>query len=529
MQPTRAGAGVLEVEKVFKAFGATQALAGASLSVHAGEVHVLLGENGSGKSTLAKIIAGIHRMDAGRLCINGRPTTINDARQSREIGVAIVFQELSLAPDLSVVDNLFLGRENAAHPFSFVRRSKEARAGRETLRRLDIDIALDRKVNTLTMARKQMLEVAKALLQQPVIMILDEPSSMLTEKEKTHLFEVVKRLREDGVAILYVTHHLREVAEIGDRVSVMRDGEVVVTHDVTEDLTEARLLELLTGRNVSTMVERVSPDAATPIIDIENLVTDGEREGVSLRVNPGEIVGLYGVVGCGREELGRALVGLARTRSGSMRLRGHPYQPRSPAHALSLGVGYLPMDRKENGILPERTIRENLHLSNLHAFARAGFLSQHSERDSALRQLRQLGVKYESAAHPIISLSGGNQQRVLFGRAIGRGPGLLVLEDPTAGIDMGAKLDLYRQMKEWAAQGIAFLWLSSDVVETLTLCHRVYAMYDGHIVGEFVEPSLDDEEALLAGVLGRKAAPSAGRAGNRTVGPEDVSGGARQP
>ena len=503
------GAAVLEAENVVKAFGATPALAGASLSVRAGEIHVLLGENGSGKSTLAKIVAGIHQMDAGRILINGQQITIHDAHQSRELGVAIVFQELSLAPDLSVADNLFLGRENAAHPFAFVRRSEEARACREVLRRLDIDIALDRKVNTLSMARKQMLEVAKALLQQPVIMILDEPSSMLTEKEKAHLFEVIERLREDGVAILYVTHHLPEVAEIGDRVSVMRDGEVVVTLNVTEDLTEAHLLELLTGRSISAMVERVTPDAATPIVDIENVVMDGRREGVSLRVHPGEIVGLYGIVGCGREELGRALIGLTRPKSGSIRLRGRPYHPRSPAHALSLGVGYLPTDRKETGILPERTIRENLNLSNLHAFASVGFLSRQSERDPALRQLAELGVKYESSEHPIISLSGGNQQKVLFGRAVGRGPGLLVLEDPTAGIDMGAKLDLYQQMKAWAADGIAFLWLSSDLVETLTLCHRVYAMYDGHIVGEFVEPTLDDEEAMLAGVLGRGAAPQA--------------------
>ena len=503
------GASVLEVRELQKSFGATRALAGASITVDAGEVHILLGENGSGKSTLAKIVAGIHAADDGAVLVNGEAAAIRDARASRALGIAIVFQELSLAPDLSVADNLFLGREGAAHPFAMLDRRGERKTCREVLDRLETTIHLDAPVRSLSIAQKQIIEVAKALLQQPLIMILDEPTATLTEREKEHLFAVIRRLRGEGVALLYITHHLREIQEIGDRVSVMRDGEVVVTTDITPDLTELRLLELLTGRVMSTDVARVAPENAQTALRVDDLHTEDGCRGVSLHVRPGEIVGLYGVVGCGREGVARALVGLERPVSGSISLDGAPFTPHSPGNALAKGVGYLPVDRKENGILPERSIRENLNLSNLAALARGSVITPRGERGPTLARLKKLGVRFASAELPITSLSGGNQQKVLFGRATGPSPKLLVLEDPTAGIDMGAKLELYEQIKSWAAEGMCFLWLSSDLVETLMLCHRAYAMYDGRIVGEFDNPSLDDEEAILAGVLGRESSSPA--------------------
>ena len=497
---------VLEVRGLRKAFGATRALAGASIALEAGEVHVLLGENGSGKSTLAKIVAGIHAADGGEILVKGAPAALGDARASRTLGIAIVFQELSLAPELSVADNLFLGREDASHPFRVIDRRAERARCREVLDRLETEIDLDAPVRGLSIARKQIVEVAKALLQQPLIMILDEPTATLTEREKAHLFAVVRRLRAEGVALLYITHHLREVAEIGDRVSVMRDGEVVTTTAITPDLTERRLLELLTGREVATEIARSPPAVGAALLRIDDLHTEGGCRGVSLHVGPGEIVGLYGVVGCGREGVAQALAGLRRPSRGSMTFRGARFAPRSPRDALKKGVGYLPVDRKENGILPERPIRENLNLSNLAAFARLKCVDPRRERAPTLTHLARLGVRFGSPEHAITSLSGGNQQKVLFGRATGPGPDLLVLEDPTAGIDMGAKLELYGHLRTWAGAGMGFLWLSSDLVETLTLCHRVYAMYDGRIVGAFDAPTLEDEEAVLAGVLGREDA-----------------------
>jgi ribose transport system ATP-binding protein len=499
---------LLRVEGLSKSFGTTQALKDATLTLQAGEVHVLLGENGAGKSTLAKIIAGIYRSDRGNLYIDNRLVRINNTKTARKLGIATVFQELSLAVHLSAIDNLFLGWEKAPHPFAPLQRTQESQRGRQILDELAIDIPLHLPVSTLSVAQKQMLEIAKALLQQPRIFIMDEPTSTLTEREKILLFQLVNKLKNNGVAVLYVTHHLQEVFEIGTRVSAMLDGRVHTTVDVNKTLTESDLLGMLTGRNLSMTIARSMPQNTTTVLEVTDLHTPKGCAGVSLQVKQGEIVGVYGVVGCGRESLGRAIVGLVQPSSGTMRLAGQRYNPSQPKDALAKGVGYLPMDRKEAGILAKRPIRENLNLSNLRTFTRFGLLSHQQERSQTTQQLERLQVRYASAEAAITSLSGGNQQKVLFGRTIARMPQLLVLEDPTSGIDMGARLELYRQVQALAEQGMSVLLLSSDLLETTMLCHRLYVMYAGKIVDEFVEPTLEQQEQILAGVLGRQGARS---------------------
>ena len=493
----------LVVSGLAKAFGATQALNGASLELRAGEIHALLGENGSGKSTLAKILAGIHKADSGEIHIDGKPVAIADVADARQFGIAIVFQELSLLPDLSVTDNLNVGREAARFPLSPIRRRAERARCTASLRQLGLAIDPRRLVRHLSMAQKQMVEIAKALLLEPRILILDEPTSSLTEHEKVQLFDVVGRLREAGTSILYVTHHLREVLQIANHVSIMRDGGVIVSEPVTPATTEGRLLELLVARKLDMLGAGARRASDEPLLSVGALATPSCLDGVSLTVNRGEIVGLYGVVGCGRESVARALVGLEAPLAGSIALSGQRVAPSSPEAALRHGIGFLPADRAENGILPNRPIRENLNLCRLSGLARLGVIAGGRERQVTERGLSELGVKYASAELPITTLSGGNQQKVLFGRAVAAAPALLVLEDPTAGIDAGAKLELYGQIRGWAANGTGFLWLSSDVTETLTLCDRIYAMYDGRIVAELVAPTLADEDRLLSAVLGR--------------------------
>jgi ribose transport system ATP-binding protein len=466
----------------------------------------LLGENGAGKSTLAKIIAGIYPADAGNIVVDGQAIHPHSVKLARKLGIATVFQELSLAPHLSVLDNLFLGCEEGQHPFAWLHRSWEAQQCRSLLTELELDLPLDLPVSALTIAQKQMLEIAKALLRQPQILIMDEPTSTLTEREKSRLFTRLQTLKQQGVAILYVTHHLQEVLEVGTRVSAMMDGAVNATVDVTSTLTETQLLEMLTGRNLSLAIARPPQPTLPPLFTIEDLQTAAGCAGVNLEVRPGEIVGIYGVMGCGRESLGRAIVGLTRPTQGKMTLLGHPYLPLHPKAARKRGISYLAMDRKEAGILAERPIRENLNLSNLSHFNRWGMLLTQQERLKTLESLDRLQVRYASTEDAMTRLSGGNQQKVLFGRAIAHLPRLLVLEDPTAGIDMGAKLELYRQMQTLAAQGLSFLLLSSDLFETILLCNRVYVMYDGKIVDELWEPTLEDEERILAGILGRRSA-----------------------
>lgn len=500
-----ATAPALSATGIYKSFGSTRALQGASLRLEQGRIHALLGENGSGKSTFAKILAGIQMADRGAIHRDGREVAIKDPVAARALGIAIVFQELSLAPDLDIVDNMFLGREQKGRVRCLIDRKSEEAASRAMLQHLGLAIDLRQPARHLGMAHKQIVEIGKALTQSPAILILDEPTASLTLPEIRQLFALIGRLRQAGTAILYVTHHLREVLEIADHVSVMRDGMIVAEHQVSRETTEEDLLELLVGRSHSRNTAMPVATTYAPALLVAGLRTAGCGD-VSFHVGEGEIVGIYGVVGCGREEIGRALVGLHQVLAGSVLLAGTPYAARGPADALARGVGFLPSDRKQEGILPNRPIRENLTLSNLRPLLRGGLLRTRLERQVAAEQLGTLGVKYSSADDFITGLSGGNQQKVLFGRALSAHPKLLILEDPTAGIDIGAKYDLYRNIRGHARDGMSLLWMSSDLTETLTLCDRVYAMYDGCIVTEIVAPSLTDEDKLLAAVLGRSGA-----------------------
>jgi ABC-type sugar transport system ATPase subunit len=491
----------LRADGLYKSFGSTRALQGANLELSGGAVHALLGENGSGKSTFAKIIAGVHRADRGTIWRSGNPLFIDNPTSARAAGIAIVFQELSLAPDLDIVDNLFLGRERSLRIPALLDRSGEEDACRAILDQLGLPLDFRVPVRRLGIAQRQMLEIGKALLQEPKVLILDEPTASLTRREIEQLFVVIKRLRDAGTAILYVTHHLREVLDVASHVSIMRDGRIVADRAVTAETTEEELIELLVGRAPSLQPAASAAPRRTPLLDVAGMQT-GDVD-VSFQIGHGEIVGLYGVVGCGRERVGRALVGLHPIRGGVITFAGSPFRPASPADALASRVGFLSSDRKMEGILPNRSIRENLMLSNLRAVARYGCIEESIEREAAVALLSKFAVKHGSAEHFITTLSGGNQQKVLFGRALSAEPRLLVLEDPTAGIDIGAKHDLYAIIRANAERGMAFFWMSSDLTETLTLCDRVYAMYDGRIVTEIAAPSMADEDHLLAAVLGR--------------------------
>jgi ABC-type sugar transport system ATPase subunit len=494
----------VRVDGLYKSFGSTRALQGASLELAGGEVHALLGENGSGKSTFAKIVAGVHRPDRGTILRDGSAVTIDNPAAARAAGIGMVFQELSLAPDLDIVDNIFLGRERRSRIPALLDRRGEEGTCRAILDQLGLAFDPRQPVRRLGMAQKQMLEIGKALSLDPKVLILDEPTASLTRPEIEQLFAAIKRLRDACTAVLYVTHHLREVLEIADRVSIMRDGRVVADRAVTRATTEEELVELLIGKAPSLRPAAPTRSTRAPLLEVTGLQTAGAD--VSFHIDDGEIVGLYGVVGCGREEVGRALVGLHPIIAGAITFGGAPYRPANPADALAKHVSFLSSDRKQEGILPNRTIRENLTLSSLRAITRFGWLEERYERQAANERLATLGVKYGSAENLITTLSGGNQQKVLFGRALLAEPRLLVLEDPTAGIDVGARHDLYRIIRARAECGMSFIWMSSDLTETLTLCDRVYAMYDGRIVSEIAAPTMVDEDQLLAAVLGRGGA-----------------------
>jgi ribose transport system ATP-binding protein len=493
---------ILQVKDLSKSFGATKALASASIDLMPGEVHILLGENGAGKSTLAKIVAGIYTADAGEIFIDGVAVVPRTAKEARKLGVSVVFQELSLAPHLTVAENLFLGTEDAPHPFSILPRSRERERARGVLRELHIDLPLDEVVDRLSIGNKQLLEIAKALLRTPRILIMDEPTSALTEREKKTLFAMIGRLKARGTAILYVTHHLREVFDIGSRVSAMRDGRVTDTVPVDDKLDEPQLLEMLTGRQFHADDSRQPREIGEALLEVRNLHSEDGCHGIDLVLRQGEIVGVYGVVGSGREALARVLAGISRPTQGRMTLSERPYAPSSPAQAAARGVGYLAMDRKEQGILPHRSIRENLTLGIVRKYAWHGIISHRREKEYSDRELQALRVRFGSMEDAITALSGGNQQKVLLGRALGRRPTVLVMEEPTAGIDISAKFDLHQIIRGLAAKGHSFLLMSSDLTESMMLCDRLYTIYRGRLTDEIRSPSLADEERVLSGILG---------------------------
>ncbi|MEA2780138.1 MAG: ribose transport system ATP-binding protein [Rhodospirillaceae bacterium] len=508
LRPAGQAGALVEVRNISKRFGATRALRDVSLSFQPGEIHCLLGENGAGKSTVGKIIGGVYDSDDGEVRLDGTRALLRSVADARAAGVAVVFQELSLALDLTVRENICLGTERRRHPLDLLRRKDEEQRCGALLRELDVSINLSARVGDLAVANQQMVEIAKAMLLRPRVLILDEPTAMLGAVEKVKLFEILRRLKAEGTTFVFITHHIEEVIEIGDRVSIMKDGALVDSFPIDSSISADFVVEKLAGKQVSRTRSARRTSAMDDVLSIANLPG---REGAhgEICVRRGEIVGLYGVVGCGRERIVRALVGLDDLLPATIALNGATYRPRDPAAAARQGVAYLPSGRASNCILPTRSIKENLLLTQLRKFHRAGFLANAAERDAGLEQLAQLRTRFASQEDPITRLSGGNQQKVVLGRCLGHASRLLILEDPTAGIDIAAKQEIHDLMRARADDGLAILFVSSDLAETLLLSDVVYTIFKGRVCGEYRPPGPADEPAILADVLGSADGSSA--------------------
>jgi ribose transport system ATP-binding protein len=491
---------LVRIERLAKSFEATRALVDVSFDIRPGTIHCLLGENGAGKSTVGKILAGVHRADAGRVLLGGAPAAPRNVAEARALGIAIVFQELSLAPDLSVRENIFLGSEGIGG-LRFARARAERAKCAALLAPLELEVDPDARLGDLPVAQQQLVEIAKALQAAPRLLILDEPTAMLGMVEKRRLFDVLRRLRAAGTAILFVTHHLDEVMALGDCVTVLRDGRLIETFALDGSVSAEAIVERVSGRRPVAAGDR-HPHDERVLLTIAG-VRDRDGRETTIELRRGEIVGLYGVVGSGCEAIAAEVAGLRRAKARRLALAGRPYRPASPAEAAAAGVGYLPSGRAANGIFPSMTVRDNLMLTQLRPLQRAGWVDVAAERRSAVAQLACMKTRMASAEAPITSLSGGNQQKVVIGRCIARGATLMVLEDPTAGIDVGAKHDIHQILRERAREGVAVLMVSSDLPETLQLCHTVYTVYDGCIVGVYREPTIEMQEAIVADVIGQ--------------------------
>lgn len=468
---------LLSMRDVAKSFGASRALAGVSLDLDAGEVHALVGENGAGKSTLMKILSGAYRPDSGTMTLAGQPYAPRGPRDAHRLGVAMIYQELTLAPHLTVEANVMLGQERTN--YGLIRRNEHRRLVTGALEVLKhADIRPDTIAGRLSVGAQQLVEVARALVSDARVLVFDEPTSSLTERDAHRLFEVIDRLRVRGLAIVYISHFLEEVRRVAQRITVLRDGQTVGTRAMA-DVDQRSIITMMVGRDLTEMFPRVPHERGAPVLEVTKLVGRKLPRGAELTLYRGEVLGIAGLVGAGRTELLRAIFGLDPVRSGMVRVGMVRTGTTAVRRRINQGLGFLSEDRKGEGLALARSIEDNLTYSALHRHARMGWLNLRKRRVAAVRWMRALRVRASAPGQPVSALSGGNQQKVALARLLHQDAEVLLLDEPTRGIDVGSKAEIYRMIGELAARGKAVLMVSSYLPELMGVCDRVAVMSRG--------------------------------------------------
>jgi ribose transport system ATP-binding protein len=485
----------LQMEKVSKRYPGTLAVDGVDFTVDAGEVHALVGENGAGKSTLMKIIAGAFNDYTGRILIGGREAALHSPAAAKACGIQMIHQELSLAPPLSIAENVLAGRLPARR--GLLDRAAMRDETRRCLARVGLDLDPGTPVEELSQHEAQLVEIAKALGNDPCILVMDEPTSALGRDEVARLFQVIRNLRRHGLAIVYISHHLSEIFEIADRVTVMRDGRSVATHRIA-DMTAAHVVNLMVGRSVSDLYAARRGGPGDVKLRVENLGRYGFFHRASFSLRAGEILGLAGLSGAGRTELARSLCGIDPVDEGRMRLDGRPLRPRTCRQAIRAGLAYLPEDRKTQGLALRMTLAENALSALIPRHSRWGIYSAGRGADLLARLISALAIHPPQPRRMVSTLSGGNQQKVLLAKWLAADPQVLVLDEPTRGVDVGAKVVIHRVIAEAADRGKAVLLISSDLPELVGLCDRILVMRRGHLIGQIARADATESSVLLA-------------------------------
>jgi ABC-type sugar transport system ATPase subunit len=492
---------ILGLENISKSFPGVQALDGVHFEMLPGEVHALLGENGAGKSTLIKIVSGVYRPDVGAIRIDGELVSFGDPREAQKRGVATIYQELSLYSELTVAENIFIGHA-PRNRLGMVDWTSMYRRAREILASLNIhDIDVRRKVGTLTVGNRQRVEIAKALSLNARILIMDEPTAALTEADVVRLFDIVRLLRERGVGIVYITHRLNEVFELADRVTVLRDGKYVGTKPISETNEDA-LINMMVGRTIDQLFPKLDVEIGEPVLEVRNLTRRPNPRDVNLEVRAGEIVGLAGLVGSGRSELAQVIFGITPAESGEILIDGKTVQIKHPGHAMKLGIAYVPEDRGTQGLIRQMRIRENVSLAVLRSLVSGVFVNRGEERTLAEKTVGDLNIRAYSVEQVVNKLSGGNQQKVVVGKWLASRPRVLIMDEPTRGIDVGAKAEIHRMMSELAQQGLAILMISSELPEIMGMSDRIIVMREGRAVAEF-DRTEATQESVAAAMMGQ--------------------------
>ncbi|HXA61168.1 MAG TPA: sugar ABC transporter ATP-binding protein [Streptosporangiaceae bacterium] len=484
----------LRAEQISKSFGPVHALAEVSLDVRAGEVLALMGENGAGKSTLLRVLSGDHQPDTGHLLLDGTPVTFHSPHEAHRAGLRVIQQEPEIVPHVSVAENIYLGA--LPRRARIVDKRTLLAQVRRDLERYGFQDVLDPGAlgSELSAAQRQLVEILRALAGEVRVIAFDEPTSSLSDHEVDALFGLIRRLRDDGVAIVYVSHRMPEIFTIADRVAVLRDGRYVGDRMVSQT-DNAELVRMMVGRNLADMFVRDPREPGEVMLSVRGLVTDDVRD-VNLQVRAGEVVGLGGLVGAGRSELALAIIGAVPIHQGGIEVAGEPLRLRGPADALRAGIGLAPEERKAQALLLRRSVRDNITLAVLRRLARLRVVRRRAERDLARRHVDQLAIRASSIEQEVATLSGGNQQKVVLARWLARRPTVLILDEPTRGVDVGAKAEIYSIINDLAAQGMALLVISSEMPELLGLSDRIVVMQGGRVTGEVTRAEATEERVL---------------------------------
>ncbi|MCJ7532449.1 MAG: sugar ABC transporter ATP-binding protein [Anaerolineales bacterium] len=487
---------ILELKNISKRFSGVEVLHDVSFSLRSGEVHAMLGENGAGKSTLVKVVTGVHQPDSGVIYLNGAPVHFGDTRESRLAGIAAIYQELSLFPDLNVAENIFIGR----HPTTLGGRidwRKLYAEAEKLLTSLGVHLDFKQKAHNLSIAQQQMVEIARAFSINARILIMDEPTSSLTLNEVDDLFCLVRRLRDEGTAIIFISHRLEELFELADRVTVLRDGAYVDTRQM-KGVTRDDLIRMMVGRTITNMFPKQDVKAGRVVLKVDHLTRDGAFRDISFDLREGEILGMAGLVGAGRTNVARTIFGVEPPTSGMIQLDGREIRITSPQQAIALGLAYVPEDRLLHGLFLPMNITANISMPVLQKYARRGWLRDKAERSAAFNAARQMEVRANNIWQKARELSGGNQQKVVLAKWLSTKPRILILDEPTRGIDVGTKAAVHALMSKLASEGMAILMISSELPEVLGMSDRVIVMREGSMTGHFTRAEATQEKIISA-------------------------------
>ena len=489
-----AGQVVLEMEGISKSFGATRALNGVKLTVRSHEIHALMGENGAGKSTLMKVLSGVYQPDAGIIKVDGKPIVITKPADARAAGISLIYQELSVATNLTVAENVFMGSEPRTQ-WGMADIAEMNRRTEEVLRTLDAPFAATTPARKLSIAQQQQVEIARALIHKGRILIMDEPTAALSDRETDALFKIVRKLRDEGIAVIYISHRMAEVNALADCVTVLRDGAYVGELN-REELDPGKIVQMMVGRPLGDFYQhKGGRKAGNVMLEVDNL-GGGKVKPATFQARAGEVLGLAGLVGAGRTELARLIFGADPKTSGSVRLDGKDINVKEPLDAIKLGIGYLPEDRKGQGLFLQLSALANTSMNVLKPNARAGVINHPALRKLTKEAIARLSIKVNGPDGIVGGLSGGNQQKVLLARWLEISPKVLLLDEPTRGVDVGAKSEIDHIINDLAAQGVAVVVISSELPEIIGICDRVVVMREGHITGECTGEDINQEKIM---------------------------------